>query len=90
MGIMEYILDKMQDMSYINTMKRDGNIKMRLARMEKGLSQQELADLVGATRQTIGLIESGKYNPTLNLCKRVSRTLGKSLDTLFWEEDTDE
>lgn len=59
---------------------------MKLARVENGLSQQELADLVGATRQTIGLIEKGKYNPTLNLCSKIAKTLNKTLNDLFWEE----
>ncbi len=71
-------------------MKTNGNMKLKLARVEKGLSQQELADLVDATRQTIGLIESGKYNPSLNLCVRIARTLGKTLDQLFWEEESHE
>lgn len=62
---------------------------MKLARIEKGLSQQELADRVEVTRQTIGLIESGKYNPTLNLCIRIAKTLGKTLDHIFWEENKD-
>lgn len=60
-------------------------MKIKLARVAKDLSQQELADLVGATRQTIGLIEKGKYNPSLNLCIRIARALGKTLDDLFWE-----
>lgn len=62
------------------------NIKIKLARVEKGLSQQELADLVEASRQTIGLIEKGKYNPTLNLCIRIAKVLDKTLNELFWEE----
>ncbi len=62
------------------------NIKIKLARVEKGLSQQELADRVEVTRQTIGLIEKGKYNPTLNLCVRIAKALDKTLDDLFWEE----
>ena len=66
------------------------NMKLRLARTEKGLSQQELADAVQATRQTIGLIENGKYNPTLNLCLRLARALDKTLDDLFWQEVDDE
>lgn len=70
-------------------MKKDGNIRMKLARVENGLSQQDLADKVDATRQTIGLIESGNYNPTLNLCIRIARALGKTLNDLFWEENTD-
>jgi len=58
---------------------------MKLSRIEKGLSQQELADLVEATRQTIGLIEKGKYNPTLNLCVKIAKALDKTLNDLFWE-----
>ena len=59
---------------------------MKVARVEKGLSQQELANLVEATRQTIGLIEKGKYNPTLNLCIRIAKSLDKTLNELFWKE----
>jgi putative transcriptional regulator len=62
------------------------NIKLKIARVEKKLSQQELADLVDVTRQTIGLIEKGKYNPTLNLCTKIAKTLNKTLNDLFWEE----
>lgn len=62
------------------------NLKLKVARVEKNLSQQELADQVEVTRQTIGLIEKGKYNPTLNLCIKVSRVLGRTLDDLFWEK----
>jgi putative transcriptional regulator len=71
-------------------MRTDGNMKLKLARVEKGLSQQDLADIVGATRQTVGLIESGKYNPSLNLCIKIARTLDKTLDQLFWEEERHE
>jgi putative transcriptional regulator len=58
--------------------------KLKLARVEKNLTQQELADLVGVTRQTIGLIEAGKYNPTLKLCLLLAKITGKNLDDLFW------
>ena len=58
---------------------------MKLARVENGLSQQELADLVGATRQTIGLIEKGKYNPTINLCRKIAKALNKNLNDLLWD-----
>lgn len=61
--------------------------KIKIARIEKNLTQEELADKVGVTRQTIGMIESGKYNPTLNLCIDICRALGKTLDQLFWEEN---
>lgn len=61
------------------------NERMRAARIDRGLSQQELADAVGATRQTIGLIEAGRYNPSLKLCTAICRALGKTLDDLFWK-----
>ncbi len=62
------------------------NINLKLARVENSLSQQELADLIGATRQTIGLIEKGKYNPSLNLCIGIAKALNKTLNDLFWDE----
>jgi len=70
-------------MNLVMTMK---NIKLKMARVEHDLSQAELAERVGVSRQTIGLIELGKYNPTLNLCLTICHTLGKTLDELFWEE----
>jgi putative transcriptional regulator len=60
---------------------------LRLARVEKNLSQQELAKIIDVTRQTIGLIEAGKYNPTLKLCLLLTQVLDKSLDELFWIKD---
>ena len=63
------------------------NMKLKLARVERELSQAQLADLVGVTRQTIGLIEAGGYNPTLQLCIAICRALGRTLDELFWEEE---
>jgi putative transcriptional regulator len=65
-------------------------MKMKLARVEKELSQQQLADLAGATRQTIGLIEKGKYNPSISLCIKIAKALGKTLDQIFWEENNSE
>jgi len=65
------------------------NMKIKIARTEKGFSQQELADAVGATRQTIGLIEKGKYNPSLNLCIQIAKALDKTLNDLFWDEHED-
>lgn len=63
------------------------NIKLKIARVQKGLSQQELADLCEVTRQTIGLIEKGKYNPTLNLCVKIATILNLTLNDLFWDEN---
>ena len=62
------------------------NLKMKAARAGMDLSQEELAELVGVTRQSIGMIEAGKYNPTLNLCLAICKALHKTLDELFWEE----
>ena len=62
------------------------NKKMKIARIEKDLSQEQLAELLGVTRQTIGLIESGSYNPTLKLCVAICKALDRTLDELFWED----
>lgn len=67
--------------------ERVKNKKMKIARMEKDMNQQQLADAVGVTRQTIGMIESGNYNPTLNLCIAICKALDKTLDELFWENE---
>jgi putative transcriptional regulator len=61
--------------------------RVKLARVERGHTQQQLADLIGVTRQTIGLIEAERYNPTIALCLRLAKALGKSLTDLFWMED---
>ena len=63
------------------------NKKMKIARIECDMKQEDLAKVVGVTRQTIGLIEAGNYNPTLNLCIAICKALEKTLNDLFWEED---
>lgn len=63
------------------------NIKMKMARVEHDLSQEELSKRTGVSRQTIGLIELGKYNPTLSLCLAICKALDKTLDDLFWNEN---
>ena len=62
------------------------NLKLKAARAAKDLSQEQLAQLVSVTRQTIGMIEAGNYNPTLNLCIAICKALDRTLDELFWEE----
>ena len=62
------------------------NLKLKAARAAKDLSQQQLAELVGVSRQTINAIEKGDYNPTINLCRAICKALDKTLDELFWEE----
>lgn len=66
------------------------NKKLKIARMENDMNQQQLADAVGVTRQTIVMIESGNYNPTLNLCISICKALGKTLDELFWTDEEGE
>ena len=62
------------------------NKKIKIARIEYDMNQEDLANAVGVTRQTIGLIEAGNYNPTLNLCIAICKALDKTLNDLFWEE----
>lgn len=61
---------------------------MKMARVENDLTQEELADRVGVTRQTIGMIEAGNYNPSLNLCIDICKALNKTLNDLFWDESS--
>ncbi len=63
------------------------NKKLKLARVAFDMSQEDLANIVGVTRQTIGLIEAGNYNPTLKLCIAICKALNKTLNDLFWEEE---
>ncbi len=65
------------------------NDRLRDRRRACGLSQAELALRIGVSRQTVNMIESGEYNPTLALCLRLCRTLGCTLDDLFWEPSTE-
>ena len=60
---------------------------LKSIRKERNLSQEELADKVGVTRQTINMIEKGNYNPSLNLCIAICRALNKTLDEIFWEDE---
>jgi len=83
---MQNIFDILSKLIYfVDAMK---NIKMKIARVENDLTQEELAEKVGVTRQTIGMIESGNYNPSLNLCIDICKALNKTLNDLFWEEPT--
>ena len=66
------------------------NLRIKAARAAKGMSQKDVADALGVTRQTINAIESGDYNPTIRLCIAICRLLGKTLDELFWEDETNE
>ncbi|HIR55808.1 MAG: helix-turn-helix transcriptional regulator [Candidatus Scatomorpha sp.] len=62
------------------------NLRLKSARAALDMSQQQLADAVGVSRQTINAIEKGDYNPTIRLCLAICKALGKTLDELFWED----
>ena len=66
------------------------NLKLKFKRIERNMSQTELAQRAGVTRQTIGLIESGEFNPSLKLCLAICRALDVTLNDIFWEENDDE
>ena len=63
------------------------NLKLKAARAGRDWSQQQLADAVGVSRQTINAIEKGDYNPTIKLCLAICRALGCTLDELLWEDE---
>ncbi|MEG0256200.1 MAG: helix-turn-helix transcriptional regulator [Vagococcus sp.] len=62
--------------------------RVKLFRTDKKISQLELAKRVGVARQTINLIENGRYNPSLELCIKLAKELETDLNSLFWREDT--
>ena len=62
------------------------NRRIIVARAELALTQKDLAKAVGVSRQTIVSIEKGGGNPSLELCKKICKTLNKSLGYLFGEE----
>ena len=66
------------------------NLRLKVARAEKDMSQKELAEAVGVARQTINAIEKGNYNPSIRLCVAICKILGKTLDQIFWEDDNKE
>ncbi len=66
------------------------NLKLKFRRIEINMSQAELAEKAGVTRQTIGLIEAGDFNPSIKLCNAICRALGVTLNDIFWEENENE
>jgi putative transcriptional regulator len=63
--------------------------RVRAARVAREMTQEYLAHAAGVTRQTIGLIEVGRYNPTLTLAFRIARALETPLQELFWTEEVE-
>lgn len=64
--------------------------RVKELRAAAGLRQEDLADRVGVSRQTIISIESGRYNPSLELAWRLSKTLGVTIEELFVFEEGDD
>jgi putative transcriptional regulator len=62
------------------------NLKLKSARVALDMTQLDLANAVGVTRQTISGIEKGDYNPSIRLCVSICKVLGKTLDEIFWED----
>ncbi len=58
--------------------------RIKFFRKQKGLTQEELAQKLSVTRQTINAIENNKYNPTLDLAIKASRFLGVPVEQLFF------
>ena len=62
------------------------NLRIKSARAGKDMSQKDVAEAIGVTRQTMNAIENGDYNPTIKLCRAICKTLDRTLDELFWED----
>ena len=62
------------------------NLKLKAARAARDMTQKDLAEALGISRQTINANEQGEYNPSIKLCRAICRALGKTLDELFWED----
>lgn len=63
------------------------NLKIKVARVKKDMTQKDLAEAVGVSRQTMLAIEKGDYNPTIKICLSICKVLGTTLDELFWEDE---
>ena len=70
-------------MTFLAVAVKLGN-KLKVARAEQNLSQEQLARLVDVTRQTISSIETGQYCPSALLAFRLAKQLHKSVDELFF------
>ncbi len=62
---------------------------LRVERAIKNITQGELADLIGVSRQTINTIESNKYVPSTVLALKIARVFGKNVEEIFELEEGD-
>lgn len=56
-------------------------------RKQKGLTQEELAEVLGVSRQTVNSLENGRYNPSIMLAFRIARFFGMSIEEIFIFEE---
>lgn len=63
--------------------------RIKVERAEKDITQQQLAEAVGVSRQTIVAIEKNRFMPSTPLALKISRYFGKPLESIFILEDTD-
>lgn len=93
---MESLLDIIPDNAYNRNMEsvlsigRMASVKNRMEELRKlhGIKQEELAAALEVSRQTIGSLENGRYNPSIILAFKIARYFGKSVEDIFiYEED---
>ena len=66
------------------------NLRLKAARAALDMTQKDLAEAIGISRQTMNAIEKGDYYPSVKLCIEICKVVGKTLDELFWEDILDE
>lgn len=76
--------------TYLEVVYVSKNLRLKSARAAKDMSQKEVAEAVNVTRQTINAIESGGYNPSIQLCIAICKILNKTLDQIFWEHENND
>lgn len=64
--------------------------QLRELRAQHGMTQRDLADRLGTSRQTVNALETGKYDPSLPLAFRIGQTFGLTIEEIFFPEDTDQ
>ena len=82
---------KLPSLGFDDVHDNDGELelcnRLKAARAEAGLSQAELAGLVGVSRQTIISLENGKYNPSILLAHAIARLFGTQIEDIFLFEE---
>ena len=61
--------------------------RLEQLRKQRGISQEELADALQVSRQTVGSLENGRYNPSILLAFKIARDFGMAIEDIFLYED---